>query len=92
MIKEVRRDYPKERAARQAESVEFKKKALCLLALYLELCDEGPSKTFGLKKSWIDQASLAKEQFPEVMNYLKDRYKELNTGRIHWYSEMRQHR
>jgi len=92
LIKEVRRDYHRGCAARQAGSVEFVKKALCMLAMYLELCDEERIPNFRVKKYWIDQASLAKDKYPEIMDRLKDRYKALNSGRAHRDSGMRQQR
>ena len=79
LVKKVRKKYGRERTARQAESVEFKSYALCVIALTLELTPQIP----GLKKRWVVRAQLAREQFPEIMNRLRDRYRQISTSRAY---------
>jgi hypothetical protein len=79
LVKEVRRDCFKGRAMCEAKSVEFVKEALCMVAIYLELCDEDPPPTPGLKKCWIERASVARNEYPEIVDSLKNRYKTLNS-------------
>lgn len=83
LIKEIRREFIKGHAISQTESLDFVKKALCVIALFLELERESQSQILSLKNHWIIKARAASDKFPEVMNLLRDRYKELNSCRVH---------
>ena len=76
LIKEVRHKYFKSRPARQAESVEFKRYALCMIALSLELNPQ----IRGIKKRWVVKARLARNEFPAIMNHLRNRHKEISAS------------
>ncbi|MBI3951927.1 MAG: hypothetical protein HY314_15880 [Acidobacteria bacterium] len=92
LIKEVHHEHPKGRAARRAESVEFVKKALCVIAFSLELGGEEQSQILSVKNHWIVKARCARDEFPEVMSRLRNRYEKLKTGRAHQAGSMRERR
>ncbi len=77
LLKEVRQRYSSNSTARKAESVEFKRYALCMIALTLELTPNIP----GLKKRCAVRAQLAAKSFPEIMDRLRNRYEELRSNR-----------
>jgi len=78
LVKEVRKKYSRERTARKSESVEFNRYALCMIALTLELTPQIP----GLNRYAV-RAQLARDKFPEIMNRLRNRYKEISTSRAY---------
>ena len=80
LIKEARKAYPRAHAARRAGSVEFAKNALCVIALALELRGEEESRILSLKKHWRTKADLARDEFPEIMNRVRKRYKDINAS------------
>ena len=80
LIKEARKAYPRAHAARRAGSVEFTKNALCVIALALELRGEEQSRILSLKKHWRIKAGLARDEFPEIMNRVRKRYKDINAS------------
>lgn len=92
LIKEVRYGYPRRRAAHPAESEEFIKKALCVIALSLDLGAEKQSQILGLKNRWTARAHLAKDEFPEVISQLRNRYEKLKTRRARQASRIREKR
>jgi hypothetical protein len=92
LIKEVRYGYPRRRAAHSAESEEFIKKALCVIALSLDLGAEKQSQILGLKNRWTARAHLAKDEFPEVISQLRNRYEKLKTRRARQASRIREKR
>lgn len=77
LIKEVRQKYFGGGSTHQSESAEFITYALCMIALTLELRPniQGP------KKRWVVRANFARDEFPEVVNCLRNRYSEIGTGR-----------
>ena len=77
LIKEVRHTYFKRRRMHRAEPDEFVKQALCAIALYLEVNEDRGHKIVSLKKRWIDRSHRARNEFPEVINRLRNRYEEL---------------
>jgi len=79
LIKEVRQKYFRECTARKAESVEFKRYALCMIALTLELAPQIP----GFNNRYAVRAQLSRDEFPEIMNRLRNRYKEISTSRAY---------
>jgi len=79
LVKEVRRTYFGKRNTRRTESIEFKKRGLCMIALIMELTPQIPR----LKKGYAVKAQLAKNDFPETMNHLRNRYKEISTSRAY---------
>ena len=79
LVKEVRKKYSRERTARKAESVEFKRYALCMIALTLELTPQIP----GFNNRYAVRAQLSRDEFPEIMNRLRNRYKEISTSRAY---------
>lgn len=80
LIKEARKAYPRAHAACRAGSVEFAKNALCVIALALELRGEEQSRILSLKKHWRIKAGLARDEFPEIMNRVRKRYKDINAS------------
>lgn len=80
LIKEARKAYPRAHVARRAGSVEFAKNALCVIALALELRGEERSRILSLKKHWRIKAGLARDEFPEIMNHVRKRYKDINAS------------
>jgi hypothetical protein len=80
LIKEARKAYPRAHAARRAGSVEFTKNALCVITLALEFRGEEQSRILSLKKHWRIKAGLARDEFPEIMNRVRKRYKDINAS------------
>ena len=80
LIKEARKAYPIAHAARRAGSVEFAKNALCVIALALELRGEEQSRILSLKKHWRIKAGIARDEFPEIMNRVRKRYKDVDAS------------
>lgn len=80
LIKEARKTYPIAHAARRAGSVEFAKNALCVIALALELRGEEQSRILSLKKHWRIKAGIARDEFPEIMNRVRKRYKDVDAS------------
>lgn len=76
LIKEVRHKYFKRRRRHQAKPEEFIKQALCVIAFYFEINEGQDQKILGPKKRWIDRANQARNDFPEVINRLRNRYEE----------------
>ena len=80
LIKEARKGYPRAHAARRAGSVEFAKNALCVIAMALELRGEEQSRILSLKIHWRIKAGLARDEFPEIINRVRKRYKDINVS------------
>ncbi|MBU0634818.1 MAG: hypothetical protein KKA52_07115 [Candidatus Omnitrophica bacterium] len=80
LIKEVRHKYFKRRRRHRAKPEEFIKQALCVIAFYFEINEDRGHKIVGPKKRWIDRAHRARNEFPEVINRLRNRYEELKVG------------
>lgn len=87
LIKEIRRQYVHGRSATHTDSAEFAKRALCAVAFCLDLYRGDVPLTQQLKKRWIDRALIARDKFPEAMNWLQGRYEKL-CRRLHIPSAM----
>ncbi|MBI4304401.1 MAG: hypothetical protein HY665_08725 [Chloroflexi bacterium] len=83
LIKETRKAYPRAHVAHPAGSVNFVKKALCIIAFSLELGGEGHPEILRLKNRWTVRARRARDEYPEVMSQLRNRYEKLKTSRSH---------
>lgn len=80
LIKEVRKECPNKPMKRHSDQAEFVKKALCLMALALQI---GGEELFrGLGQKWRLKARRAANTFPEIVNALRSRYLELSAGRV----------
>lgn len=82
LIKEVRQEHLRGRAARRVSSVrrvQSIQKGLCGIAFALEMIGQ-ECQIPGLKKSWRIRASWARDQFPEIMSELRACYKNICTN------------
>lgn len=77
LFKEVRRQYYRPRYSIADQDVEFLKKALCSVAVFLQLPQAQQTETPKCVNRWRSRARLASQQFPETMRQVWRRYREL---------------
>lgn len=88
LIKEVRQKYFRGCPALGTESMEFKRYALCMIALTLEFRPQIPVP----KKRWVVRSELTTDKFPEILNRLRNRYKEISTSHAYRADSMNDRR
>jgi hypothetical protein len=77
LLKEVRRRYRRPRRAPAGRNTEFVKEALCTVAVFLQLAEDGQSVTPKSASRWRSKARVAGREFPETMRQIWRRYREL---------------
>ena len=83
LIKEIYHDRPRPRAKHSLDLVEFRKQALCLVAVVLEELEMKGLQFHRLKKRYVEKAHVAKDNHPETMSEIRSRYERLSTESVH---------
>jgi hypothetical protein len=77
LLKETRRHYRRPSRTAANCNVEFIKEALCVLAVILQLADNGQFLVPRGARRWESKARLAGKRFPDTMRQAWHRYREL---------------
>jgi hypothetical protein len=77
LLKEVRQQYRRPRGSAAHSNDEFAKEALSAITVFLQVHESQPSSLPRRARRWLSQAALIRQNSPEVLAEIRNRYREL---------------